>query len=86
MVTNLHRSFRKFPSHFHLNKEEAVKHLLQEWKDLPKERKYPYEELAREWKIEHHGRNARPDDEKLDCFGIPVLAQNLGKYIFDPKK
>ena len=29
--------------------------------------------MAREWKIEHHGRNARPDHEKLDCFGIPVV-------------
>ena len=29
--------------------------------------------MAREWKIEHHGRNARPDNEKLDCFGIPVI-------------
>ena len=29
--------------------------------------------MAREWKIENHGRNARPDHEKLDCFGIPVV-------------
>lgn len=29
--------------------------------------------MAREWKVEHHGRNARPDHEKLDCFGIPVV-------------
>ena len=28
--------------------------------------------MAREWKIKNHGRNARPDNEKLDCFGIPV--------------
>ena len=32
-----------------------------------------FREMAREWKIEHHGRNARPDHEKLDCFGIPVV-------------
>ena len=38
-----------------------------------KEDKLPYEDMAREWKVEHHGRNARPDHEKLDCFGIPVV-------------
>lgn len=55
------------------HKEEAVKHLLPEWKELSKEEKFPYEERAREWKVDHHGRNARPDREKLDCFGIPVV-------------
>jgi len=55
------------------HKQEAVEHLLGSWKSLSKADKEPYEEMAREWKIQHHGRNARPDNEKLDCFGIPVI-------------
>ena len=37
--------------------------------------------MAREWKIENHGRNARPDHEKLDCFGIPVINHEAQEHV-----
>ncbi|CBY34310.1 unnamed protein product [Oikopleura dioica] len=57
------------------HKQEAVPYLLADWKALSKEEKAPFEARAEEWKIATHGRNARPDHEKLNCFGIPVVNQ-----------